>query len=82
MDIFSEDDRCTSSLKIFLEPDDSSFGISKAELEQFWGKEISSLNQRQRRLIIELYKKSLKQKISRQEIESTVMAADSEELSR
>jgi hypothetical protein len=54
---------------MLLDPDDSSEGVSKEELEQFWGKTLAGLSMVQRRIVIELYKKSKRQPISRQDIE-------------
>ncbi len=54
---------------MLLDPDDSSEGVSKEELEQFWGKTLAGLSMVQRRIVIELYKKAKRQTISRQDIE-------------
>ena len=52
---------------MLLDPDDSSEGISQHELEQFWGKTLSGLTIAQRRVVIELYKKSKRQLVLKQD---------------
>ena len=65
---------------MLLDADDSSEGISRAELERFWGKELTGLSIAQRKVVIELYRKSRRQAISTLEVEaqvSTIAASDS-----
>lgn len=61
---------------MLLQPDDSSEGISRAELEQFWGQELTGLTMNQRRIIIELYRKSKKQAMSQSEAQKAVTDAE------
>ncbi|MBW4486962.1 MAG: hypothetical protein KME12_04140 [Trichocoleus desertorum ATA4-8-CV12] len=46
---------------MLLDADDSSEGISRSELESFWGKELTGLTIAQRRVVIELYRTSRRQ---------------------
>jgi len=65
---------------MLLDADDSSEGISRAELERFWGKELTGLSIAQRKVVIELYRKSRQQAISTLEVEAqirTITASDS-----
>jgi hypothetical protein len=57
---------------MLLDADDSSEGISRAELERFWGKELTGLSIAQRKVVIELYRKSRQQAISTLEVEAQV----------
>lgn len=57
---------------MLLDADDSSEGISRAELERFWGKELTGLTIAQRKVVIELYRKSKRQAIAPLEIELQV----------
>jgi hypothetical protein len=65
---------------MLLDADDSSEGISRAELERFWGKELTGLSIAQRKVVIELYRKSRQQAISTLEVEAqirTITTSDS-----
>ncbi len=64
---------------MLLDADDSSEGISRAELERFWGKELTGLTIAQRKVVIELYRKSRQQAISTIEIEEQVRSIVSSE---
>ena len=57
---------------MLLDADDSSEGISRSELERFWGKELTGLTIAQRKVVIELYRKSKQQTISAIAIEAQV----------
>jgi hypothetical protein len=57
---------------MFLDADDSSEGISRSELERFWGKELTGLTIAQRKVVIELYRKSRQQAISTTETEAAL----------
>lgn len=57
---------------MLLDANDSSEGISRKELERFWGKELTGLTIAQRKVVIELYRKSKQQLIAPLEIEAQV----------
>ncbi|MEP0868349.1 hypothetical protein NDA01_00870 [Trichocoleus desertorum AS-A10] len=62
---------------MLLDADDSSEGISRLELERFWGKELTGLTIAQRKVVIELYRKSKYQVFSAIEIEAQMNQASS-----
>nr|WP_290221561.1 hypothetical protein [Trichocoleus desertorum] len=57
---------------MLLDADDSSEGISRSELERFWGKELTGLTIAQRKVVIELYRISRRQAVPAIAIEEQV----------